>query len=379
MYRVEFPIRRRGSVMPVEILGSNCGAGSVGRQRVSLRQACRGAGGPAAVQRRGRRPRRWSARPHRADPPRPVPVDVPAVVAVRAIPPAVARRASLAAIRRARGASAPTHGPPPSTSRSAAGGCVPPGATPAGRTRRWPSGRGDAAARSAGRRARPTPHTTGSGPGLHVPVGSPWDRAVARGRLGASTPAHQKGAEVSVQVVDLMSLAAETPDVELPERPDPQWWTLATGGEPSAAQRHVLGSRRLAADRRFAQVPRGGRGIIGQARAPWLPITCTCRWSRWCRRPSAPGWPPRCCAPWPMGTSARCAMGRAAGGAAQHAAIALYERLGFTEHHQYRILCRRHHRDSASRRPVARSRLRVQPPVRTGGRHGKSWTFVSRG
>jgi ribosomal protein S18 acetylase RimI-like enzyme len=188
------------------------------------------------------------------------------VVAVRAIPPPVPRRASWAAVARLENVCADAW--PARVDRPlgawrlrGAGGFT---------------GRANAAL-AVGDPGVPTPEALqivrafaaehGVRPRVHVPVRSPWDRAVAA--TGWVLDAgHEAGAEVAVLVADVERLAAawepvpadgdrrsvdgtrhrgrpRRPDgdhepVVLTARPDDAWWALALGHEPTADERWVL-------------------------------------------------------------------------------------------------------------------------------------------
>ncbi|SHK92386.1 Acetyltransferase (GNAT) family protein [Pseudonocardia thermophila] len=154
----------------------------------------------------------------------PVRIDPAAVVAARAVPPAVPRRAGLAAIVALEHLCADAW-PAAVDERlgewrlRAAGGFT---------------GRANSAL-ALGDPGTPVPDALaavvdfarrhGIRPRVHVPVGSPWDRAVedAGWVLNAD---HAAGAEVAVLVGELAAVAeAPVPvPVELPERPDPEWF-----------------------------------------------------------------------------------------------------------------------------------------------------------
>jgi ribosomal protein S18 acetylase RimI-like enzyme len=80
----------------------------------------------------------------------------------------------------------------------------------------------------------------GIAPRVQVPVGSPWDRAVAA-QGWVLDVGHPAGALVSVRVADLTLVAAgaDRPAVDA-EAPVDDWWRLVLGGRPTPAQRHVL-------------------------------------------------------------------------------------------------------------------------------------------
>ncbi|OLT15116.1 hypothetical protein BJF78_16580 [Pseudonocardia sp. CNS-139] len=75
-------------------------------------------------------------------------------------------------------------------------------------------------------------------PRVHVPVGSPWDRAVAAAGWVLDS-GHAAGAEAAVLVAELGDAPAD-PRVELAGSPSAQWWRLAFDADPTPAQRHVV-------------------------------------------------------------------------------------------------------------------------------------------
>jgi N-acetylglutamate synthase len=176
-------------------------------------------------------------------------------------------------------------------------------------------------------------------PRVAVPIGSPWDHAVAREgwRLDAG---HAAGAEVAVLVARLPALARDRSwDVELPERPHPDWWALGLrGGTPSPAQRHVLdpgGDPRTA----FGLVRDAGGAAIGQVRATvvedhlhlsWLEVVPAAR-----RRGLGTALV-AAAAGWGRGHGARYGVLQVA--LHNSGARALYAATGWTEHHRYRYL-----------------------------------------
>jgi ribosomal protein S18 acetylase RimI-like enzyme len=270
----------------------------------------------------------------------PVRVAPDAVVAVRAVPPAPPRRAPLAAVVRLESLCADAW---PAQHERALGGWRLRAA--GGYTGRANSalaigdpGRPLADALDAVR-AFAAEH--GIGPRVQVPVGSPWDRAV--GGAGWVLEAdHAAGAEVAVLVVELAELAGPTgpapQSVELPERPAEPWWRLGGSPEPTPSQRHVLdpgGDPRTA----FA-LARGADGEpLGRVRATlvadhlhlsWLDVLPAVRRQGFATAllAAAAGWGREHGARWAVlqvalqNTTAR----------------ALYDRLGFVEHHRYRYL-----------------------------------------
>jgi N-acetylglutamate synthase len=266
----------------------------------------------------------------------PVPVRRAAVVAVRAVPPAPPRRASWAAVARLEGLCAdawPAMADEPlgAWRLRAAGGYT---------------GRANSAL-AIGDAGVPIATALdvvgefaarhGIGPRVQVPVGSPWDRAVA-GQGWVLDVGHAAGAEVSVLVAELDSLAEAEPPrgVELPERPDEDWWALAAGGEAGQAMRHVLGS---APHTTFVLVRGPDGAATGQLRATMvedhlhLSVLNVVPAAR--RTGLATGLL-SAAARWGRERGARWAVLQAA--LQNEGAHSLYERTGFTEHHKYRYL-----------------------------------------
>ena len=154
----------------------------------------------------------------------PVRIDPDAVVAARAVPPPVPRRAGLSAVVAVESLCADAW--PAAVDEllgqwrlRAAGGFT---------------GRANSAL-AIGDPGLPVPDAlaavvafaqrTGTRPRVQVPVGSPWDHAVERAGWVLNSD-HAAGAEVAVLIGDLDPIvAAPTPlPVELPERPDQEWF-----------------------------------------------------------------------------------------------------------------------------------------------------------
>jgi ribosomal protein S18 acetylase RimI-like enzyme len=264
------------------------------------------------------------------------PVRVPrsAVVAVRAVPPAPARRASLAAVVRLEGLCAD--------------------AWPAVVERRWGEWRLRAAGGFTGRAnaalavgdpGGPIPEALRAARGfaaehgiparVHTPVGSPWDRAVAA--QGWTLEVEHAAGPVSAVLVAPLDGAAD-PRVELSERPPAQWWRLGPGDPPTAAQRRVVapeGSLRTA----FALVHDANGAPVGHLRAAvvsdhahlaLLAVAPVARRRGLARALVATA------AAWGRGHGARWAVLQVA--VSNTGALACYDRLGFVEHHRYRYL-----------------------------------------
>lgn len=267
----------------------------------------------------------------------PVRVERSAVVAVRAVPPPRPRRAPLAAVVRLEGLCADAW--PALVERRlgewrlrAAGGYT---------------GRANAAL-AIGDPGLPIPAALeevrrfarehGVPPRVHVPVDSPWDRAVATEGWGLDV-GHARGAEVSVLVAPVPEAAPEPPDgarIELPDRPAADWWRLAVGGPPTPAQERVLAG---AANTAFGALRDRDGALLGQVRATVvddhvhisvLEVVPAAR-----RRGHATALLTTAGA-WGRERGARWAVLQVA--LENDGARALYDRLGYVEHHRYRYL-----------------------------------------
>ncbi|MGZ8750753.1 MAG: GNAT family N-acetyltransferase [Pseudonocardia sp.] len=299
----------------------------------------------------------------------PVRVSRADVVAVRAIPPPVPRRPSWAAVARLENVCADAW--PARVDRPlgawrlrAAGGFT---------------GRANAALAvgdpeipvpAALEAARAFAAEYGVPPRVHVPMGSPWDRAVAAAGWVLDAR-HEAGAEVAVLVADVERLAAtgsrsgapfaadgdrrsvdgrgqpgrsRRPDddhggepVVVTERPDDPWWALALGREPTPDERWVLDpppgpARGLRTA--FGLIP--GAGVIRAAvvgdhlHLSRLAVVPTAR------RAGAGTALTAAAAAWGREHGSRWAVLQVA--LQNTAARALYDALGATEHHRYRYL-----------------------------------------
>jgi ribosomal protein S18 acetylase RimI-like enzyme len=175
---------------------------------------------------------------------------------------------------------------------------------------------------------------------VHVPVGSPWDRAVAAEGWVLNV-GHAKGAEVSVLVAPVagIDVGASPPPrlhIELPPRPSDEWWRLAVGGPPTAAQERVLAG---ASDTGFGLLRDADGAVLGQVRATvvadhvhvsMLEVVPAAR-----RRGHATALLAAAGA-WGRERGARWAVLQVA--LQNDGARALYDRLGYVEHHRYRYL-----------------------------------------
>jgi N-acetylglutamate synthase len=264
----------------------------------------------------------------------PVRVQRGAVVAVRAIPPPVPRRASWAAVAQlenlcADAWPAPVDRPLGAWRLRAAGGFT-------GRAN------GALAVGDPGmpvRAALEAVRAFAAGhevpPRVQVPVGSPWDRAVADAGWVLEV-GHEAGAQVAVLVADVACPDADHP-VELSQRPTDAWWDLSLGRSPTSDERFVLdpGPPLLTA---FGLVP--GAGAVRAA-----VVGDHLHLSRLAVQPDA-----RRAGVGTALTTAAVAWGRTHGArwavlqVALHntAARAFFDRLGATEHHRYRYLVPAH-------------------------------------
>jgi ribosomal protein S18 acetylase RimI-like enzyme len=272
----------------------------------------------------------------------PVEVLRSAVVAVRAVPPAPPRRASLSAITRLENLCADAW---PAQVDELLG---------AWRLRAASGYTGRAnSALAVGNPDRPVPaaldavrafaERTGIGPRVQVPIGSPWDTAVAA-EGWVLDAGHEAGAEVTVHVAGLAGLAdlpapgrtGRPSEVEVAARPSAAWWDHAAGGEPGAAQRGVLDPGR---DTAFLMVLGPDGTALGTLRAAvvedhlHLSVLEVLPAAR--RRGLATGLVAAAAA-WGRDQGARWAVLQVA--LHNTGALALYDRLGFVEHHRYRYL-----------------------------------------
>jgi ribosomal protein S18 acetylase RimI-like enzyme len=289
------------------------------------------------------------------------------VVAVRAIPPPVPRRASWAAVARLENVCADAW--PARVDRPlgawrlrAAGGFT---------------GRANAAL-AVGDPGVPVPVALqtvrafaaehGVPPRVHVPVGSPWDRAVAAAGWVLDA-GHESGAEVAVLVADVERMAGSRagepvtagrdrrsvdgrgqpgrscrpdddhahPPVVVTARPDDAWWALALGRAPTADERWVLDPGSHAADAppmAFGIIPGAGAiraAVIGEhLHLSRLTVVPEARRARAGTRLTAAA------AAWGRDQGARWAVLQVA--LRNTEARAFYDALGATEHHRYRYL-----------------------------------------
>jgi ribosomal protein S18 acetylase RimI-like enzyme len=265
----------------------------------------------------------------------PVRVERSAVVAVRAVPPAVPRRAPLAAVVRLEGLCADawpalTERPLGAWRLRAADGYT--GRANAALALGDPGMPVEAALqevrRFAGEHAVP--------PRVQVPVGSPWDRAVAAAGWVLNV-GHERGAEVSVLVAPAADGATLSDrSVELAPTPSDEWWRLAVGGPPSPAQEQVLAG---APDTAFGLLRAGDGTVLGQVRATLVDDhvhLSTLEVVPAARRRGHAGTLLAAAGAWGRERGARWAVLQVA--LQNDGARVLYDRLGYVEHHRYRYL-----------------------------------------
>ena len=210
-------------------------------------------------------------------------------------------------------------------------------------------------------------------PRVQAPVGSPWDKAVAA-QGWVLDVGHAAGAVVSVQVADLRPTGRRPGGVTRPVAPTPSgrrgseaprrgrrrpgdrqrggraadhpaagltvevgaptdaWWRLVLGGPPTPAQRHVLGGA-------GALTLTDAQGVVGAGRvvvvADHLHVSVLTVDPALRRRGHGTALL-AAAARWGRGHGARWGVLQVA--VHNTAALALYARAGWTEHHRYRYL-----------------------------------------
>jgi ribosomal protein S18 acetylase RimI-like enzyme len=289
----------------------------------------------------------------------PVRVARSAVTAVRAIPPAPARRASLTAIARLEELCADAW-PAFVDERLGAWRLRATGGFTARANSALAIGDPGLPTAAALAAVRTFADRHGITPRVQAPVGSPWDKAVAA-QGWVLDVGHAAGSVVSVQVADLgkpavgpaadgtaASGAAGSPvadgtAVEVGEHtgeaataevgaPTDAWWRLVLGGPPTPAQRHVLGGA-------GALTLTDAQGVVGAGRvvvvADHLHVSVLTVDPALRRRGHGTGLL-AAAARWGRGHGARWGVLQVA--VHNTAALALYARAGWTEHHRYRYL-----------------------------------------
>ncbi len=273
----------------------------------------------------------------------PVRVARAAVVAVRAVPPAPPRRASLTAVARlenlcADAWPAQVDEPLGEWRLRAAGGYT-------GRANSalavGSPGMPTAAALDA---VRAYAGRSGIGPRVQVPVGTPWDKAVAAEGWVLDV-AHEAGAESTVQVVELDHLRrtalsshrfrreCRSSAVTSTARPDAAWWGVVAGGEPSPARRGVLDP---ASELPLAFLRIRDAGALRAALVEDHVHLSVLAVDPAARRQGLASALLAAAAEWGQERGARWGVLQVA--LHNTGARALYDRLGFVEHHRYRYL-----------------------------------------
>jgi ribosomal protein S18 acetylase RimI-like enzyme len=263
----------------------------------------------------------------------PVRVARSAVTAVRAIPPAPARRASLTAIARLEELCADAW-PAFVDERLGAWRLRATGGFTARANSALAIGDPGLPTAAALAAVRTFAERHGITPRVQAPAGSPWDKAVAA-QGWVLDVGHAAGSVVSVQVADLDGLAvghaADGAAVEVGP-PTDAWWRLVLGGPPTPAQRHVLGGA-------GALTVADAQGVVGAGRvvvvADHLHVSVLTVDSALRRRGHGTALL-AAAARWGRGHGARWGVLQVA--VHNTAALALYARAGWTEHHRYRYL-----------------------------------------
>jgi len=301
----------------------------------------------------------------------PVRVARSAVTAVRAIPPAPPRRASLAAIARLEELCADAW-PAYVDERLGAWRLRAAGGYTARANSALAIGDPGMPVEAALAAVRRFADRHGIAPRVQAPVGSPWDKAVAA-QGWVLDVGHAAGSVVSVQVADLGKLAVgpaadgtaasgaagspvadgtavevgehtgEAATIEVGEHtgeaatievgaPTDAWWRLVLGGPPTPAQRHVLGGA-------GALTLTDAQGVVGAGRvvvvADHLHVSVLTVDPALRRRGHGTALL-AAAARWGRGHGARWGVLQVA--VHNTAALALYARAGWTEHHRYRYL-----------------------------------------
>ena len=280
----------------------------------------------------------------------PVRVARSAVTAVRAIPPAPARRASLTAIARLEELCADAW-PAFVDERLGAWRLRATGGFTARANSALAIGDPGLPTAAALAAVRTFAERHGITPRVQAPVGSPWDKAVAA-QGWVLDVGHAAGSVVSVQVADRQAWRRRSGrrqrcrgrrrrpaagrdrrrlTVEVGE-PTDAWWRLVLGGPPTPAQRHVLGGA-------GALTVADAQGVVGAGRvvvvADHLHVSVLTVDPALRRRGHGTALL-AAAARWGRGHGARWGVLQVA--VHNTAALALYARAGWTEHHRYRYL-----------------------------------------
>jgi len=284
-----------------------------------------------------------------------------AVTAVRAIPPAPPRRASLAAIARLEELCADAW-PAYVDERLGAWRLRAAGGYTARANSALAIGDPGMPVEAALAAVRRFADRHGIAPRVQAPVGSPWDKAVAA-QGWVLDVGHAAGSVVSVQVSDLAApgdgagrggggmggdtgiadgqaggsaagkggVAGSPLVVEVGEPTDP-WWRLVLGGPPTPAQRHVLGGAGALTAAVGHDVVGAGRLVVVEDHLHVSVLTVDPALRRRGHGTALLA----AAARWGRGHGARWGVLQVA--VHNTAALALYARAGWTEHHRYRYL-----------------------------------------
>lgn len=269
----------------------------------------------------------------------PVRVRRDAVVAVRAVPPAVPRRPSWAVVARLEELCADAW-PALVEQRMGAWRLRAAGGYTARANTALALGDPGAPVPDALDAVRAFAAAHGVPPRVTVPAGSPWDTAVDRAGWVLDA-GHGAGAEVAVLVADLRTLATAGGGpwtITAPERPDGDWWALGLhGARPTPTQAHVVAPAGVPTA--FVLARDAGGAAVGQVRASvvedhlhlsWLEVVPAVR-----RRGLGTDLV-TAAAEWGRGRGARFGVLQVA--VHNTGARALYASTGWTEHHRYRHL-----------------------------------------
>ena len=263
----------------------------------------------------------------------PVRVARSAVTAVRAIPPAPARRASLTAIARLEELCADAW-PAFVDERLGAWRLRATGGFTARANSALAIGDPGLPTAAALAAVRTFAERHGITPRVQAPAGSPWDKAVAA-QGWVLDVGHAAGSVVSVQVADLDGLAvghaADGAAVEVGP-PTDAWWRLVLGGPPTPAQRHVLGGTGALTLTDAQRVVGAGRVVVVADHLHVSVLTVDPALRRRGHGTALLA----AAARWGRGHGARWGVLQVA--VHNTAALALYARAGWTEHHRYRYL-----------------------------------------
>lgn len=177
-------------------------------------------------------------------------------------------------------------------------------------------------------------------PRVTVPVGSPWDTAVAR-QGWVLDAGHPAGAEVAVLVAELGRVGGPREGgwtITTPGRPEDDWWAMGLrGATPTPAQRHVLDP--ADGSTAFVLARDAAGAAVGQLRAAvvqdhlhlsWLEVVPAAR------RRGLGSALVAAAAGWARARGTRFGVLQVA--LHNTAARALYAGIGWTEHHRYRYL-----------------------------------------